>query len=303
MGKKIRAAGAVLWRPSDGGGNGIEVAVVHRPRYDDWSLPKGKLDEGESEAAAAAREVAEETGQACALGAFVTEVSYRLSTGEDKVVGYFAARATGGRFAPNDEVDEVRWLSPGKAAKLLSYQRDAEVLETFSELGTDLHTVLLVRHAKAGNRDGWVGDDDLRPLTDAGERQAEALTEQLRLFGPQRVFSAPRLRCVQTVRALAAELDVPVEHEELLSEEGYWGDPAQAVDRLLKIAADEGTAVISSQGKVIPDLVAALAGRENLAVDGEIISKKGSTWLLGFRSGGKGARLVTAHYLPPIEAN
>lgn len=298
MANEVRAAGAVLWRP-DGDRDGYDIAVVHRPRYDDWSLPKGKLDDRESEAAAAVREIAEETGQACVLGPFVSEVRYDLATGERKVVAYFTARATGGEFSPGREVDELRWLKPREAKKLLSYEHDVGVVETFEEVGAATSTVLLVRHAKAGDRDGWVGDDDLRPLTDAGQRQAEGLTEQLRLFGPKRVYSAPRLRCVQTVRALAAELDLEIGHESLMSEEGYWGDPAGAVERLLEMAGEVSTTVISSQGKVIPDLVASLAERDALDVQGEIISKKGSTWVLGFRGG----HLVSSRYLPPIDAH
>ncbi|MGH3468334.1 MAG: NUDIX hydrolase, partial [Thermocrispum sp.] len=110
VGHEIRAAGAVLWRPA--GRHGYRVAVVHRPRYDDWSLPKGKLDDGESAPAAAVREIAEETGTACVLGPFVTRSGYRVAD-IPKVVDYYGARATGGEFTPNDEVDEVRWLDPG----------------------------------------------------------------------------------------------------------------------------------------------------------------------------------------------
>lgn len=303
--REVRAAGAVLWRPS---GSGYEVAVVHRPRYDDWSLPKGKLDGGESEPVAAVREVAEETGSACVLGPFLARVSYSV-LGERKVVDYFGARSTGGSFTPNDEVDELRWLPVAEARGLLSYGRDADVLDAFAALRPGVTTVLLVRHAKAGSRDGWVGDDDLRPLTPNGESQAESLCAQLRLFGPDRVFSAPRLRCVQTVRAIAAEQDVDISHEPLLSEDGYRASPREALARLAEIVDGGGTPLICSQGGVIPHLVADLAERDGVRLD-DVPAKKASTWLLTLRpaaprsdSHPAGPQLVAAHYLPPPPAD
>ncbi len=105
------------------------VLLVHRPRYDDWTLPKGKLDPGETFEAAALREVREETGLACALGRELPGTSYRDNKDRPKVVRYWQMEVEGGEFEPNDEVDEVRWLAPGEAAELLSYDRDREVLQ------------------------------------------------------------------------------------------------------------------------------------------------------------------------------
>lgn len=124
----IEAAGAVLWRP--GPDAAVEVAVIHRPRYDDWSLPKGKLDPGESHEQAALREVEEETGHRGRLGEDLGRLSYP-SKGASKVVRYWAMRAETGTFTPNDEVDELRWLGPAQARALLSYRRDIDVLERF----------------------------------------------------------------------------------------------------------------------------------------------------------------------------
>lgn len=125
----VRAGGAVLWRPRPGGG--VEVCVVHRPRHADWSLPKGKVDAGESELEAALREVAEETGQRATAGEALGTVHYRVGEGIDKTVAYWAMRAQGGDFLPSAEVDEVRWLAPEEAAELLTYPRDREVLGRF----------------------------------------------------------------------------------------------------------------------------------------------------------------------------
>jgi 8-oxo-dGTP diphosphatase len=128
-GAVVQAAGAVVWRVGD---RGVELALVHRPKYDDWSFPKGKLDAGESHEAAAVREVEEETGCRGALGAELDRTSYRDGKGRPKIVRYWAMRCDGAApFVPNDEVDEVRWVDPTSARSLLSYDHDRDVLRSF----------------------------------------------------------------------------------------------------------------------------------------------------------------------------
>ena len=123
---EVKAAGGVVWRRGPGG---VEVAVVHRPRYDDWSLPKGKLDPGESFEDAARREVEEETAIVARLGAELEPVRYRDDKGREKLVRYWLMEVEAeGRFSANDEVDEIRWLSPDAAAEALTYPRDAELV-------------------------------------------------------------------------------------------------------------------------------------------------------------------------------
>jgi 8-oxo-dGTP diphosphatase len=131
-GAEVRAAGGVVWRPAPGGG--VEIVLVHRPRYDDWSLPKGKVDGDETWLATAVREVDEETGLAVEVGASLGDVTYpvrRHGVSATKVVRYWALRAAGGAFTPNEEVDELRWLPATEAAALLSYDLDREVVERF----------------------------------------------------------------------------------------------------------------------------------------------------------------------------
>ena len=125
----IRAAGAVLWRPDARRPRRIEVALVHRPRYDDWSHPKGKLRPGEAEAAAALREVKEETGLDCELGAALPTARYTVAGGRLKQVHYWAAKAVGGEFAENGEVDRMVWLAPTDARDLLTYRRDRPLVD------------------------------------------------------------------------------------------------------------------------------------------------------------------------------
>lgn len=123
----IEAAGGVVWRRGPKGA--VEVLLVHRPRYDDWSLPKGKLDPGESHRRAALREVEEETGLRCTTQAELCEVRYDDRKGRPKRVRYWAMVVVNGEFAPNDEVDEVRWVRADVVAPLLTYERDAAVVD------------------------------------------------------------------------------------------------------------------------------------------------------------------------------
>ena len=127
---EVEAAGGVVWRRS---GDRLEVCVVHRPRYEDWSLPKGKLDPGERFEDAALREVEEETGLVCELGRKLPDVTYDDHKGRSKLVRYWTMtteRGDGPEFTPNDEVDELRWLPVAEAVALLSYAPDRELLDT-----------------------------------------------------------------------------------------------------------------------------------------------------------------------------
>ncbi|GAA0622165.1 NUDIX hydrolase [Kutzneria viridogrisea] len=300
----IHAAGVALWRRTPAGE--LEVAVVHRPRYDDWSLPKGKSDNGETVPETAYRETVEETGYRPVLGRRLPSAHYSVE-GRAKVVDYFSARVAGGSFLANEEVDRLRWLSPAKAAKTVTHRHDRAVLAELTAVPVDLTTVLLVRHAKAGKRDEWPGEDDLRPLSPAGLRQAAGLRRLLPLFGADRVHSAPLVRCADTVRGVAEDLDTQPIAEPLLSERHYWDSPSAGVARLLEIAAAGGTPVVSSQGGVIPDLVTRLADLGGVELPA-VQAKKGSLWVLSLTpadNGRSGAapRLVAADYYPsPLPA-
>jgi 8-oxo-dGTP pyrophosphatase MutT (NUDIX family)/phosphohistidine phosphatase SixA len=213
---KIPAAGALLWRP---GGQGPEVVLVHRPRYDDWSYPKGKCLPGEHVLITAVREVTEETEIEITLGRRLRTVRY-LSDGRPKQVDYWAARpaaqTTGAAdgpaepapFIPNEEVDQLAWLPLTAAGDRLSYQHDTEVLSEFASAPAATTPIILVRHASARNKKAWQKaghpDDLTRPLTPLGQVQAKLLGQILSCFGPARVISSPAERCLATVEPYAA---------------------------------------------------------------------------------------------------
>jgi 8-oxo-dGTP pyrophosphatase MutT (NUDIX family)/phosphohistidine phosphatase SixA len=289
----VYAAGAVLWRPASAKSaqGAVEIAVIHRPRYDDWSLPKGKVDRGETAPVAAAREVLEETGHRAVLGRRLVTVCYPVDQGVKKVY-YWAARSTGGEFASGNEVDQLVWLSVADAMTKLDYAQERKVLRRFAEHPADTHTVLVVRHGTAGSKARYSGDDTKRPLDKKGRAQAEALVAQLLAFGVTNVYAADRVRCHQTVEPLAAELGVRIRNEPALTEEAYAKNPKRGRNRVLEIAGRSGTPVICSQGKVIPDLIAWWCERGGVRPD-KARNHKGSTWVLSLTAG----RLVAADHI------
>jgi 8-oxo-dGTP diphosphatase len=272
----VAAAGGVVWRGRHGD---IEIALVHRPKYDDWTLPKGKLEDGESELAAAVREVGEEIGAVVAVSRRVGRVQYRHD-GARKTVAYWAMRYLGGEFVPNHEVDAIEWLTPAHAAKRLTYAVDLPVLTDFAALPLPDSVILLVRHAKAGKRSEWRRDDRTRPLDPAGMEQAQQLAEFLRRFAPQRVISADVTRCVQTVEPLAASLGLGVQLEPAFGDESYIQTPTATETALLSLAKPGWVTVVCSQGTTIPALIDTLAP----ATDSSD-TRKGATWVLSFVDG------------------
>jgi 8-oxo-dGTP diphosphatase len=295
----VRAAGGVLWRESSAAG--CEIALIHRPRYDDWSLPKGKLDPGEHPLVAACREVVEETGITPVAGPRLQTVSYLAPAASGQVpktVDYWAMRAVDApsTFTPNDEVDAVRWLPLAEAEQLLSYDHDRPVVAEFSALHPVTGIVLLIRHGRAGSRKEWNGDDRLRPLDGKGQAQAVRIGQALPWFAPRRVLSADPLRCVQTVEPLAAAIGVEIETDPVFNEEQHAREPKRAAARIRELAAGGGAVAVCSQSEVIPDTVTLLAGADGLPL-GEVNSRKGSVWVLSFRR----STLVAADYLPRLE--
>jgi 8-oxo-dGTP diphosphatase len=289
----IRAAGAVLWWAA--ADRQLPIAVIHRPRYGDWSLPKGKLEPGEHPLEAAVREVGEETGYAAVAGRRLPTVGYRSRAGP-KTVEYWAMRANGGQFTAGAEVDMLEWLPAEAALELLTYDHDTEVVRDFAKTVVDA-LVLLVRHGSAGDRASWVGRDELRPLDQDGVRQAERLAEVLPLFGPQRIVSSDQVRCMQTVQPLARRLGMDIEVEPALSEHAHADNRARGAAAIRHLAASGQTVVTCGQGGAIPDAIAIPAGESDLSLPDNIQAAKGSVWALSFLDG----RLVAADYYPDLD--
>jgi 8-oxo-(d)GTP phosphatase len=239
-GNVVRAAGGVLRRI---GPKGVEVLLVHRPRYDDWTLPKGKANPGESDEETALREVEEETGIRGRLGVELPSTQYRDSRGRHKVVRYWTMQPEAGSFVAHHEVDAIEWAPVADAESRLSYERDIAVVRALSP------PLLVVRHASAGDRDEWDVDDARRPLDERGRRQAEGLVEQLSAFEIERIVSSPFDRCVQTVEPLARVRGLGVERRDELAE-GAKRDRVRAL--LLAIGGE--AAVVCGHGPELEPL-------------------------------------------------
>ena len=198
---KVVAAGALCWRTRNGE---LEVLMIHRPRYKDWSWPKGKLDAGETTPECAIREVEEEAGVRIRLGIPLPATVYPVASGL-KIVHYWAARIQEGKPRPDGkEVDEVRWCTPAEAHAQLANPSDRLPLQALEEAhaGNRLRTwpLIVVRHAKAKPRSSWTRAEGERPLAATGLRQAQSVSRLLTAWLPDRVLSSPWNRCVQTVR-------------------------------------------------------------------------------------------------------
>ncbi|WP_440088285.1 NUDIX hydrolase [Streptosporangium sp. LJ11] len=252
----IHAAGAVVWRGSP---DAPEVALVHRPKYDDWSFPKGKLKRGEHPVAGALRELAEEAGITAEFGRSLPSSHY-LKGGRPKRVDYWLARMVAeGPRTDTHEVDGVIWLPVDEAARRLTYEWDAGLLDALGEASPATTPLVLVRHGLAGNRQDWEGDDDDRPLDGRGRGQSEVLAGVLGAFRPTELVSSPSRRCVQTLEPYAKRADLPIRLESVLSESGY--DAGASLGLATEAMASNRPVAFCSHGKVLPELIAGLDER------------------------------------------
>ncbi|MBO0804936.1 MAG: NUDIX hydrolase [Nocardiopsaceae bacterium] len=253
-GKVIRAAGAVAWRPGSGGA--VEILLVHRARYDDWSLPKGKSAPGEPLPVTAVREVFEESGARITLGRRLSGVRYKVN-GHPKRVSYWAARVTGiaDGAVPNDEVDAIAWLPAEAAAARVSYSRDREVLDDFAAAPADTLPLILLRHAKAEPKRDWPDDDAARPLSGKGRHDAAALASLLACFAPRaEVLTSPAVRCEQTVRPYAEATGAEVRLASALSISRTGSRDCRAL--LASVLASGRPTILCAHRENLPGLIA-----------------------------------------------
>jgi 8-oxo-(d)GTP phosphatase len=252
--RDVRAAGAVVTR------KGGEVLLVHRPKYDDWSFPKGKLDPGEHTVTAAVREVAEETGLDVRLGPALGPQRYRMSNGRWKSVDYWTARVVGSDdvsgYRPNAEIDDVEWVPWKDAVHRLTYPYDRETLAEARPLRRRTRALVVLRHGKARSRGAWKKDDRLRPLVQLGEAQAQRIVPLLAAFDVTVAHSSSSTRCVQTVAPYAEVTGWPVKLYDELSEEGA---TAEGVVDLVDALLEGGeSAVLCTHRPVLPTVLDAL---------------------------------------------
>ncbi len=297
MSEAIIAAGAVLWRTvaqGADGGCGVEVLLVHRPKYDDWSLPKGKREPGEHLLLTAVREVFEETSVRPVLGPRLATAEYLVS-GRPKQVGYWSAVGADDRAAPSHEIDAVSWLPLTRVREQLSYPHDADVVADLRPRETV--PLILVRHASAGHKDDWAGDDLLRPLDAQGVSDALLLARLLACFAlGARVISSPALRCIETVRPFAAGFGGSVEAEAALAVPARAGDSSlprtdggDSVRHLFRdLVAAGRPAVVCLHRENLPAALAAAcsalgAPRPATALDPSL--PKGAFWVLHTTAG------------------
>ena len=263
-GVEIKAAGAVLYRPA---GQGIEVALIHRPRREDWTFPKGKLEPGEHVLMAAVREVTEETGIRPVLGRPLATVRYQVDGGP-KRVDYWAAgvdHVPDAPFFPGDEVDRLEWLSPAAARSRLSYAHEGRMLERLlapaggsGPPDGDTVPCILLRHASAGRKSAWHGDDLLRPLDERGAADAALLADLIGCFGVQRVISSAAERCLGTVRPYAERIGTAIETEPAftVTAAGSGDRDDAARQRMTGLLAQSSPMVICGHRENIPVLLA-----------------------------------------------
>jgi len=285
----IKAAGGVLYRLNEDGER--EFLLVHRPRYDDWSLPKGKLDRREGFLEAGLREVREETGIQANYPLEIGSVGYETDAGNRKVVRWWLMEAAGGKFRPNREVDAVEWLPLRKANKRLQYTNDQKVLRRANALADDLtySKIYLVRHAQAGVKAQWKGKDHKRPLDRRGRKQAIDLAVRFKAHPITRILTSPYQRCLQTAKPLENAIRLTAETDPRLSVDGT----AENVLKLIRELKGEA-AVIITHGEVISTVIGSLVA-DGLDLDGPMEWKKGSVWVLEAKKG----KIRSGRYVAP----
>lgn len=259
MSRVVVAGGTVTVRRTPG--QDAQILLVHRPSYDDWSLPKGKLVPDEYAAVAAARETYEETGVRVRLRDPISVIRYPVGSGTKVVHYWLAAPHTIERRRPDKEVDKVVWLTPRAALARLTYPDEKDVV--VRALAMDRTTpFLIVRHGKAMDRKNWSARDQARPLTSRGRKQSRALVPLLESFGVERLASSSSTRCMQTLAPYAKRLGSDVQGWAVLSEEIGGQNPAQVaalVRRLARDAAASGVpAAVCGHRPILPTMLDAL---------------------------------------------
>ncbi|NBO25953.1 MAG: NUDIX hydrolase [Actinobacteria bacterium] len=260
---RIVAAGAVVTRE---GLNGTEYLLVHRDYREDWTFPKGKVESGEHVNGAAVREVREETGFAIELGMPLPTQTYKIEE-RLKDSHYWSARLLSGTFLPNDEVDEIAWLTFEEAAKRLTYEHDVDVLRA-AAVAVKTTPMIVLRHTQAMKRADWAADDEnlnepdaFRPLTSVGRIQATMLVSALAAYGISELYSSGSVRCRDTLGPYASSRSLSITLEPSLSEEEHVKFPDNARARAGELAGIQNAFVLCTHRPVLPTVMEVLANK------------------------------------------
>ena len=250
----IVAAGGVVWRRDIDGE--IEVLLVHRPRYDDWSLPKGKLEEGEALISCAYREVLEETGLSIKLGPFIGSVDYYVPDGL-KRVSYWSASLIEDKsaFHANEEVDQILWLDLDSAVLKATRDSDQEILQRFALIPYDSSALIMLRHAKALERTEWQGGDEDRPLQLVGQLQAKRMLSLYQVFGVDEIHTSDAVRCLDTVAQMAKALHLTPVITNAVSEYTYKKNKEKSIDYVKELIKKNKQVILCSHNPVLPRMM------------------------------------------------
>ena len=260
----IQAAGAIVWRNNK---DKTEIAIIHRPKYDDWSFPKGKLETGETLITCAHREVLEETNIQTEFGPFLGDIEYSTLEGK-KQVSFWAAKAiTHKDFSPNSEVDQLKWVEVKKVKDLLTLETDKKILAQFVKLDFDTKPFILLRHAKAVTRDEWQGDDDDRPLDSLGQNQANRLLAIYQVYNIEQIHTSDAIRCYDTVDPMVKGLGIRLEVTGKLSESTYKKDKEKAFDYAKDLIKEDARILLCSHNPILPKMFNKLTKKLDVDAD------------------------------------
>lgn len=274
----VQAAGCLVWRVNDGE---LQVQIIHRPRYNDWSWPKGKVDPGETLAATAAREVAEETGKPVMLGMPLPGLQYLTADEQVKQVHYWAATridaqspALVARYpvAPvsPDEIDGKAWVTPDEAITRLSRKSDRAPLEAllceYEQGRLATRTIVIARHGSALPRSYWFGTEEERPLTPTGYGQAHALVPLLGAYGITKVVTSQWRRCSATVNPYVLASAITPTVDPALTEAAHERDPERVAQAVTELLNSPESALLCTHRPVLPTVIKVLAAHAHRGV-------------------------------------